>query len=99
MTTMTSGDQLQTAPQKFGPAVRKSSLRHVAQSRADCRTASLPTKPKSGGTPAIDKDAMAAIQNSARWDFRSPDSLLRSRAPVILSIAPPTINKGAWPKE
>src|SRR5699024_3633481 len=96
---MTNGAQLQTAPQKFGPAESNASLRQIAQSRADCMTVSLPMNPKSGGTPAIDNDATAAIQNSAGWDFRSPESLWRSRVPVLLSMAPTTMNRGALNSE
>src|SRR5690625_889897 len=102
-TTTTRGAQLQAAPQKLGsPPIAPevwASLRHRPQSMAACRTVSLPTNPNSGGTPAMDSDEIAATQNSAGWDFRRPESLLRSRVPVILSIAPTTIKSGALNSE
>lgn len=45
-------------------------------------TASLDTKPTSGGTPAIDAAASTATTNSGLDQCRSPDNSRRSRVPA-----------------
>src|SRR5699024_11497498 len=81
-TTITSGAQLHTAPQKLGsPAIAPIAcawLRHAPQSTAACMTVSLATNPKNGGLPAMDDAAIAATHIRAGCVLCSPDYLLRS---------------------
>src|SRR5699024_7932481 len=98
-TTITSGAQLHTAPQKLGsPAIAPIAcawLRHAPQSTAACMTVSLATNPKNGGLPAMDTAPILATHIRAGCYLGSPDNLLRSLVPVILSTAPTTMSKGA----
>ena len=69
--------------------------RRSSSARNASNPASLPTKPSSGGSPAIDAAAAAAVIALPRSDVHSPESRRTSRVPVAWSIVPVTRNSGA----
>ncbi len=64
-------------------------------SRSVLNTASLATKPSSGGRPAMEAAASTATRARTRWLRHSPDISRRSRVPVCRSIMPTVKNKVA----
>ena len=74
-----------------GRRPRPSGRRRPPSSSA-ANAASLPTKPSSGGTPAIESAARPPMTASAGSRRPSPDSCRRSRVPVAWSMTP-TVRK------
>ena len=66
-----------------------------ATSSREAKTLSLPTKPSSGGRPAIDAPAMTAVPNSTGAERPTPDSARMSRVPAWWSTMPTTRNSVA----